>query len=229
MKKLLKKIITILGYDIRKKDSIKNHNGFELYEYQTDDGSFDYEKYKKTQIDGNKRKIENIWVVEDNISYLSKFLKSKISKIEFGLCHGTRRGKEQEWFRKYLNSEVLGTEISDTASDFDNTIQWDFHDLKEEWINSVDFIYSNSFDHSYDPKKCLTNWMSCLRDGGVCIIEHTSGHEKSSKLDPFGASIYLMPYLILNWSNGKYCVTNILNAPTQEHSYVNYLIIENTN
>ena len=158
---------------------------------------------------------------------MSKFLNNKISKIEFGLCHGTRRGKEQEWFRKYLKSDVIGTEISDTATEFDNTIQWDFHDVKDEWLNNVDFIYSNSFDHSYDPKKCLNNCMSCLRDGGICILEHTSGHEKSTKLDPFGASIYLMPYLILDWSKGKYCVTNILTAPVQQKTYVNYLIIEN--
>ena len=79
-----------------------------------------------------------------------------IDTVEFGICHGTRRGKEQEWFRKYLGCGVIGTEISDTVEQFPHTIEWDFHETKAEWINSADFIYSNSLDHSYDPKKCLT-------------------------------------------------------------------------
>ena len=227
MKKILKKVISSLGYELKKVSPIDNKNGHELYKYQKSDGSFDYQKYRETQINGNKRKIEKIWVQEENISYLSEYIKKNNLRIEFGLCHGTRRGKEQEWFRKYLNSNVIGTEISDTATEFPNTIQWDFHNIKDEWLNSVDFIYSNSFDHSYNPKKCLDNWMSCIHDGGMCIIEHTSGHERASELDPFGASISLMPYLILIWSEGKYCVTEILTAPVKKQAYVNYLIIQN--
>jgi hypothetical protein len=47
----------------------------------------------------------------------------------------------------------MGTEISDTAGQFPYTIQWDFHKTKAEWIDATDFIYSNCFDHSYDPQK----------------------------------------------------------------------------
>ncbi|MEJ0015745.1 MAG: hypothetical protein WDN25_04115 [Acetobacteraceae bacterium] len=48
---------------------------------------------------------------------------------------------------------MLGTEISDTATQSSTTIQWDFHEVKPEWLNSVDFIYSVSWDHRYDPVK----------------------------------------------------------------------------
>ena len=120
-----------------------------LYKYLNGDGSFDYERYRRVQIEGNHRKLGNIWVAEENIAYLADYLRPKNPR--FGICHGTRRGKEQEWFRKYLQCEVIGTEISDTALQFPDTIQWDFHEVKPEWIGAVDFIYSNSFDHSYDP------------------------------------------------------------------------------
>lgn len=228
MKKLIKSLANSFGYDIKRTQPIATDSGFELYQYLKADGAFDYEKYKQTQIAGNKRKIENIWVLEENVEFLANYLKKSLDGIEFGLCHGTRRGKEQEWFRKYLDCEVIGTEISDTADQFPHTIQWDFHESKPEWKDAVDFIYSNSFDHSYDPQKCLREWVSCLKKGGVCILEHTSGHEDATELDPFGADVGLMPYLILTWGAGDFCVTELLHAPAKSDklSYVHYLIIK---
>jgi hypothetical protein len=94
-----------------------------------------------------------------------------------------------------LGFEIIGTEISDTATQFDNTIQWDFHNIKDEWINKVDFIYSNSLDHSYDPKMCLKNWMKCLSNMGRCFIEWSLMCEvpkkglSHMKADCFGASL----------------------------------------
>ena len=76
----------------------------------------------------------------------------------------------------------MGTEISDNANEYDNTIEWDFHNVKKEWIASVDFIYSNALDHSYDPNKCLNAWMSCIREDGLCIIEHTSSMKLQTRL-----------------------------------------------
>jgi len=139
-------------------------------------------------------------------------------------------GKEQEWFRKYLNCEVIGTEISPTAEHFPHTIQWDFHEAKDEWIDATDFIYSNSFDHSYDPEKCLNVWMSCVRTGGLCILEHSPEHGPSgtSELDPFGADIVQMPYLILTWGKGKYGVREFLQAPSkqEDHEYLCFIVVQ---
>jgi hypothetical protein len=225
-----KKIFNKLGYEIRRFDpnrtslALDNSKGFILYRYLKEDGSFDYEAYKRIQTEANKSKINNVWVREENISFLSNYIKELIGVPEFGICHGTRRGKEQEWFRKYLNCEVIGTEISDTAKHFPHTIKWDFHDAKAEWIDAVDFIYSNSFDHSYDPEKCLNVWMSCVKKGGICILEHSDLHSPkgSSGKDPFGANIIQMPYLILTWGKGKYGIREILKAPSK-HEKLNYL------
>ena len=112
----------------------------QLYKYKN------YDEYKKIQEEGNIQKIKCCWVLENNIKILSNYLTKYIEDIKFGICHGTRRGKEQEWFKKYLNIKdlkIVGTEISKTATLFPDTIQWDFHDVKEEWINNADFIYSN--------------------------------------------------------------------------------------
>lgn len=228
MKKLIKALAGSFGYEIKRLRPIDSSNDFELYQYLNRDGTLDYDKYKNVQVEGNKRKIENVWVLEDNIKFLSNYISKNIPKVEYGLCHGTRRGKEQEWFRKYLNCDVIGTEISDSAEKYPNTIQWDFHEIKPEWIDAVDFIYSNSFDHSYDPQKCLRGWMSCIKKNGLCIIEHTSEDINATELDPFGADISKMPYLILIWGEGKFCVRELLYAPAKSEpvKYVQYLIIK---
>ena len=204
---------------------------FVLHAFTRPDGSFDYERYRARQEAGNKTKLGNCWVLPENIAFLADRLKERLPDIRFGLCHGTRRGLEQLWLREHLGCEVIGTEISETATQFPHTIQWDFHEVKPEWIGKADFIYSNSFDHSYDPALCINRWMSCLRPGGLCILEHSSAHEPghTSELDPFGAALTLMPYLILEWSKGRFCVTEILDAPKlrDEVDYLKFLVIRN--
>lgn len=227
IKKAIRKAANKFGYDIVVHEPIDRKNGFQLYHYLQPDGTFDYDKYKEVQIKGNKQKENLVWVEEENIEFLSGYIKRNIPDVRFGLCHGTRRGKEQEWFRKYLQCEVIGTEISDTASNYPHTIEWDFHEVKQEWLGSVDFIYSNSFDHSYDPQKCLNAWMSCIKEGGICILEHSSGDEKSTELDPFGVNLAQLPYLILTWGKGEYFVTEIITAPVRSNllKYNNFLVI----
>jgi len=204
---------------------------FDLRKYLKEDGTFDYEKYRNIQIAVNKKKIKSVWVYKENVIFLSDYIKTLIPSPQFGICHGSRNGKEQKWFRECLQCEVIGTEISDTAKDFPHTIQWDFHDIKPEWIDNVDFIYTNSFDHTYDPEKCLNAWMSCLRGNGICIIEHSSIHgpDFTSKQDPFGADLSIMPYLITIWADGKYGVRQILTAPKQRRgtTYHNFIVIQN--
>ena len=227
---LIKKFLALLGYEVRRKRSrlISLNDGHEIYQYIGPDGQFDYDQYKRIQTYGNKRKVDEIWVSEEHVSFLSNYIQSVIGQPKFGICHGTRNGAEQRWFRQYLNCDVIGTEISDNAEEFSDTIQWDFHETKPEWISAVDFIYSNAFDHSYDPERCLNSWMSCLRNGGICIIEHTPSHVHASEIDPFGVHISQLPYLILSWGKGRYYVREILDAPTPayELEYGKFLIIE---
>jgi hypothetical protein len=163
-----------------------------LYEYNS------YDEYKTAQISGNKRTINAQWVIEEEIHEASIILLKKVKNIEFGICHGARQGNEQAWFSRYLGAEVLGTDISTTATDFPNTIEWDFHDVKPEWVGNVDFIYSNALDHSYDPEMCLRQWMNCLKPGGYCILHWSVGHTTSCARDPFGAELSEYRNMILS-------------------------------
>ena len=230
-KNLIAGVVGRFGYEIKRIPPNRNTRQlFALYKYLNHGGSFDYATYRRVQEEGNKRKLQTVWVLEENIVFLSAYLKSVVGSPRFGICHGTRRGKEQEWFGKRMRCDVIGTEISDTATQFPNTIQWDFHETKPEWLDATDFIYSNSFDHSYDPEKCLNAWMSCLRTGGLCILEHSdhSGPLGARELDPFGADVAMMPYLVTVWGKGKYCVRQLLEAPKKadfvEHLY--FIVIQ---
>lgn len=195
--KILKNYISIVKFIITPKKP-------GLYKYKN------YEDYRQTQIKGNLDKIENCWVNEDNIKFLSKYIKKYVPDVKLGICHGTRRGEEQKWFHKYLGIKVIGTEISPSAKNFPNTIQWDFHDVKDEWIDNIDFIYSNSFDHSFKPKECLDAWMSCINKKGVCILEWTNGHVSYNKRDPFGETLEGYKKLI----SKKYKIKTIIKAPS---------------
>jgi hypothetical protein len=69
------------------------------YQYLKDDGSFDYERYRRIQTEGNRQKIHITWAVEPNIAFLANYIQGLMVPT-FGICHGTRRGDEQTWFRK---------------------------------------------------------------------------------------------------------------------------------
>lgn len=206
---------------------------FVLHEFKNEQGVFDYAKYKDVQTRGNHNKLNLVNAQKEDVEFLSRYIRNRISTPTKGICHGTRRGLEQQWFLESLvGAEVIGTEIADTATDFPNTVQWDFHDDNPEWHGKFDFIYTNSFDHAYDPKKALDNWMRTLKPSGLCIIEHSLQQTPAatSELDPFGATLDIMPFLVLQWSEGRYSVREIIESDHIEARFAaprTYLVIQN--
>lgn len=165
--------------------TVKEGEGFVQHLYD------DYETYRMVQEEGNKAKLAAQFVKKSHIFHLAEWIKDQGCKPTFGLCHGVRRGKEQAWFRKRLEgANIIGTDISETATQFENTVQWDFHDDNPDWEARADFVYSNSWDHAYDPGKAFAAWARCLKPGGWLLIDHTRGHmpKSSNVLDPFGAT-----------------------------------------
>lgn len=158
--------------------------GYVLYEYP------DYETYRLVQTKGNKAKLTWQSVQESHVILLSRWLDEHYGKVEFGLCHGTRRGAEQQWFSTHLagHPTVIGTEISDTADQFPNTVQWDFHDENPDWAGRADFVYSNSWDHAFAPRRAFQAWFAALKPGGILILDHSKlqGPRTANPLDPFG-------------------------------------------
>jgi len=161
-----------------------------------------YTDYVAAQTRENIRKLNKIWVSDENVTVLSDYLVRKIPVPKTGLCHGTRRGVEQELFMRHLpGCLVIGTEISTTALNFPNTIKWDFHNVRPEWLRATDFIYSNALDHAYDPKKCLAAWTSCLTLQGCCFVEYSSHHGdgQPDRYDSFRAPIGDMVTFLRQW------------------------------
>jgi hypothetical protein len=195
LKNIINQFFLKFGYRISKSNN--SDELVKIHKYKN------YEEYKATQIFYNKKKINHIWADEFNLTKIADFLKKNINKKNIkGICHGSRNGFEQNFFNKnILNSKVFGTDISDTAIKYKDSIVWDFHKTKREWIDNFDFVYSNSLDQSFDPKTALTNWIQQINKNGYVIVEHTDQHSvrASGKMDPFGVEPNFFPYLITEW------------------------------
>ena len=194
IKNLINNILFKFGYRFSK----VNNTGelVKIYKYK------DYNEYRETKIHFNKKKIDKIWADEETLEKVSIFLKKNInSSIIKGLCHGSRNGFEQNFFNEKNEFDVIGTDISETAKDYKNSVVHDFHDVNKEWLNNFDFVYSNSLDQSFDPKKALQTWLDQIKQNRFIIIEHTDQHGviSSGKMDPFGVEANFFPYLLTEW------------------------------
>jgi hypothetical protein len=184
-----------------------------------------YNEYKDLQISTNKRKLDKVWITNNEIHSIVNYIHDNNISVIDGICHGARNGYEVNMFRELLKCNIIGTDISDTAVNFPYMIQWDMHDRNEEWINKFDFIYSNSIDHAYDFVKCLTAWMESLRSNGICCIQWSSEISKPyNKADCFGIDKQDLIDLI---NRNGYTVVDII--PTNGHADdTNVIIIQHT-
>lgn len=149
-----------------------------------------YEEYKSIQEHTNKAKIHNRWVHPSNVEDIKKYCTENNIEVENVLCHGTRNGAELNYFKSnFQGIHIQGTDISSTAINYPDTIQWDFHDRKEEWVGKYDIIFTNSWDHAYDFDKALSTWMECLSPNGRLFLDwNTDTSRPFNKADCCGAS-----------------------------------------
>ncbi len=224
--KICRKYLRQRGYVVSRQPSRAGEGDYFVHEYKDAADRFDYERYRSIQIEGNRKKLQNVYTDRETLALICDFIRTKPGKLERGLCHGSRNGTEIRWFRELLGIDVIGTDISDTASQFPDMTQWDFHEVNPEWAGRFDFVYTNSHDHAYDPKKALDAWVGQLAPDGMLILEHTADHapDRTSELDPFGVSPNLLPYVVLRLAQGAYCVTRMLELrhkrPTIDHTWV---------
>ena len=204
VKKLVNFILKPAGYIVVPS---KNIEDFYLHKYSS------YEEYARVQIHWNKVKLNNIYADEVTLKRVRDILVAEFGdagKIN-GICHGTRNGFEQNFLRSLSeNFNVIGTDISETATDFDNSIQWDFHDVNPAWSGNQDFIYTNSLDQSWRPHVAVETWLSQLNENGILIIEHTRAHGPSgaSEMDPFGVKPTVMPYVLTMWFGSQISISH---------------------
>ena len=194
-KRIFIKIINKFGYTIAPEKNLKDYF---LSEYSS------YEEYKKTQIFHNVRKINKVFADKTTLKRVANIVLNEFKDENHikGICHGSRNGFEQNFLRE-LSERIycIGTDISETAKNYENSVHWDFHDVNQSWIGSQNFIYTNSLDQSWQPKVALQTWLSQLKPNGMLIIEHTSAHTptNASKSDPFGVRPTVMPYILTMW------------------------------
>jgi len=150
-----------------------------------------YSAYREAQISKNLAKINVVAVSERELAVVANYVRRTLPSASFGICHGVRNGFEVKRLRKLLKLNVIGTEISPTATNFPNVIEWDFHEVKPEWIGKVDLIYSNSWDHSFDPDLLFSRWFQCLAPSGILFIQWTTAHVEVNQGsgDCFGATL----------------------------------------
>lgn len=195
---------------------VEETDEYRLFKYDTPDGAVDIELYRRLQTEANKMKIENQWVPEEHIQILSAYILGSGIDPKRGICHGTRRGNEQLWFRQHLGPEadVFGTEISDNAADFPHTIQWDFHEVDPAWLGQMDVVYSNSWDHAHSPETAFAGWMACLRPGGFLMLDHGVNYqpEQVSAMDPFGISEQGLIRLLNRLADGRGRVVEVIDG-----------------
>ena len=195
-----------------------------IYKYKN------YNEYVTCQKEANARKSSNVWAVEENIKFLADYVNKNI-KAKNGLCHGTRGGYEQKWFNKYISGCLtIGSEIGDASAE--NTIQWDFNIQNPEWINKFDFIYSNSFDHAFNPMTTIRIWFEQIKSGGYIFLEydkrqeHTGEISKSvNKTDPVSITVDELITLIPVWLDYK-CKITVIDMPVVKKVYQKTVIIK---
>lgn len=195
-----------------------------IYKYKN------YSEYVNCQKEANARKSANVWAVEENIKFLADYINKNI-EAKTGLCHGTRGGYEQAWFRKYIpDCVVIGTEIGDASAKY--TMQWDFNQYHPDLENNFDFIYSNSFDHAFNPMETIKIWFEQLKSGGYIFLEydkrqeHTGEISKSvNKTDPVSITIDELITLIPAWLDYK-CKISVIDMPVVKKVYQKSVVIK---
>jgi len=192
-----------------------------------------YDLYVENQKILNKKKFgSGCNDGKDVFKNISLEVFARTEKPTFGLCHGVRSGLENKTLGELLGCTVIGTEIGDKFGYPEITIQWDMHEIKDEWINSCDVIYSNSFDHTYDPIYCLNQWSKCLKDTGIIVLQFADNshfnkemisNKKYSPGDPFNASLDIYKTICEEYTNLEIVEVKKWDG----RSGVNHIIMQN--
>jgi len=133
-------------------------------------------KYQSLQELVNIKKLFGVHFFPLSSIYLSKLVIDTCFLGQLSACgvtHGSRNGLETTLFQKFLRRWVIGTDISRSAPFFD-LIQHDMHEELPAEIApllSLGFVFSNSWDHTYDPFLLFQTWLKSMHPRSVLIIE----------------------------------------------------------
>ena len=199
--------------DLREK---RHFDPFIKYYHKNYNSYLDTQKAKtsirlKQFFEGSEEQEEQFWSSKIRMKQIAEYCIEYFEKSNInGICHGTRTGSEQKMLQDELpeGSYIFGTEIEPSAKKIPNTLIWDFHEIKKDWVNKFDIIYSNSHDQANDPEKAIKNWVKSLKKGGLLFLEHSRGHGRlrANLTDPWGVETEILPYVLINWSKKSFCI-----------------------
>ena len=216
MKDIINKLLGFFNLKLVKKRVFEIHNSdFYLHQYSS------FKDYEKVQVTHNIRKINRVWADENSLNFIIDYLKDEDENIK-GICHGSRNGFEQNFFNKVNSFEVIGTDISPSANDYENSVVWDFHNVNNDWVSNFDFVYTNSLDQSFKPSLAIETWLNQLKPNGYLFIEHSKDHSPkgAGEMDPFGVKPNVFCHILVSWFGHqisfdyKKIIKSNINQPT---------------
>lgn len=179
-----------------------------------EDGRFDYDAYRRAQTAKARSNVGDVWADPKTLDLIADYAAARIGASGFVLCHGVKSGVESAHLGRRLGCAALGTDIAPPPGS-QGVVEWDFHERNPDWVGRASVVYTNALDHAYDPGKAMDAWVEQLAPGGLIFVEHTMLHgpDAATEADPFGAHPLIMPYLVLEWGRGRYCVRDIIRPP----------------
>jgi hypothetical protein len=60
------------------------------------------------------------------------------------------------------------------------TVQHDFNNVREDWVGYFDVVYSNAFDHCFDPISTIKVWADQMSPTGKLYLEHGYGPDDNN-------------------------------------------------
>ena len=100
------------------------------------------------------------------------------------LCLGARQGTEVKAFQD-LGCFAVGIDLN-PGPENKFVLTGDFHEIQFP-AESVDVVFTNSFDHAFDPEKMIGEIARILKPNGLLIIEAIHGEEQASAPDHYAS------------------------------------------
>ena len=167
--------------------------------YREYEDYIDFQSQKTLDPEKRKKWLGEEWnlKIEGFKREFSKF-GNHLNKETKALCIGARTGQEVVALKEMGVEDAIGIDI---VPHLPNVIKGDMHNLDFE-DETFDFIYTNIFDHSIDPKKMMSEMERVLKVGGHIFLQCQVGIDQ----DKYTESIIEDPiYDVLTLTDTVFC------------------------
>ena len=143
---------------IQKKSGHSRHRDYQGYLNHQKEKSLDPERRKKWLTEEWQVKLQGFRDIFNSHAEV-------LQECSNALCIGARTGQEVQALRD-LGVDAVGIDLVEAPP---LVLEGDMHELSFP-SESFDFVFSNSFDHSLYPEKCISEIERVLRQGGWALM-----------------------------------------------------------